>query len=47
MCKKDFKIRTLIKHWVIDEISNFHEIVPNFTYSKKGVILKYNWNFNF
>ena len=28
---------------VIDKISNFHEIAPNFTYSQKSLFLKYNW----
>ena len=27
---------------VIDKISNFHEIAPNFTYSQKSQFLKYN-----
>ena len=30
---------------VIDKISNFHEVAPNFTYSRKLQSLKYNWNF--
>ena len=30
---------------VIDKISNFHEIAPNFTYSQKSEFLKYDWNF--
>ena len=28
---------------VIDKISNFHEIAPNFTYSQKSQYLKYLW----
>ena len=28
---------------VIDKISNFHKIAPNFTYSQKSYFLKYCW----
>ena len=34
--QKDFTIQTLILKAVIDKISIFHEIAPNFTYSKKS-----------
>ena len=30
---------------VIDKISHFHEIAPNFTYLLKSYFSKYNWNF--
>ena len=30
---------------VIDKLTNFQEIAPNFTYSQKSLFLKYNWNF--
>ena len=30
---------------VIDKLSNFHKIAPNFTYSQKSYFLKYNYNF--
>ena len=29
----------------IDKISNFHQIAPNFTFSRKSYFCKYNWNF--
>ena len=30
---------------VINKISIFNEIAPNFTYSQKLLFFKYNWNF--
>ena len=34
-----------LKKAVIDKISNFQEIAPNFTYLQQSYFLKYNWNF--
>ena len=35
--QKNFKIQTLIKQLLhLDKISNFHEIISNFTYSQKA-----------
>ena len=37
MCKRIFlHFNTLIKHAVIDKISIFRKIAPNFTYSQKS-----------
>ena len=35
MIQKDFYIRTLIRQLIIDKLSIFHEIAPNFTYLQK------------
>ena len=42
--QKDF-IDSNFNQAVIDKISNFHKIAPNFTYSQKSSYFKYNWNF--
>ena len=44
ICAKGFL--DLNFNWaVIDKISNFHKIYPNFTFSQKSCFFKYNWNF--
>ena len=42
MCKRVFRFE--FNEAVIDKISNFHKIAPNFTYIHKNNF-KYNWNF--
>ena len=44
ICEKEF-LDSNFNEAVINKISNFHEIAPNFTYSQKTQVLKYNWNF--
>ena len=43
ICAEEF-LGSNCHYAVIDKISNFHEIVPNFTYSQKSYY-KYNWHF--
>ena len=47
MCKRMFRFELQLGpvKAVIDKISNFHEIAPNFTYSHKLYFLKYICNF--
>ena len=44
ICAKGF-LDTNFNQAVIDKISIFHEIAPNYTYSQKSLLLKYNRNF--
>ena len=48
ICAKRFLDSNFNFKAVIDKISNFQEIAPNFTYSQKIILFffkKYNWNF--
>ena len=44
VCAKGF-LDSNFNEAVIDKISVFQEIAPNFTYLQKSQFFKYNWNF--
>ena len=44
ICAKGF-LDSNFNQAVIDKISNFQDIDPDFTYSQKSYFLKFNWNF--
>ena len=44
ICAKGF-LDSSFNEAVIDKISNFQEIAPNFTYSQKLYFFTYNWIF--